>query len=227
MKLILKPICLAAILLGAAGAAQAQSAGAWLLKVGATQISPEVTSDGLSAPSAPGATLNIKPDTELTGSLTYFYTEHCSIEGYFGMPFKHEIQGDGAFAGIGHLGKVKQVSPTLLAQYRFNPASETVRPYVGAGVTLTHFYGLEGSGALTAATNPGGGVPTKITLGSSTKLALSTQVGFNVKVKEGWFVDASVMKTFISNTANLSTGQSIKMKLDPLSVGFAIGYQFK
>ncbi|HET8693340.1 MAG TPA: OmpW family outer membrane protein [Aquabacterium sp.] len=226
MKLILKPICLAAILLGAAGAAQAQSAGAWLLKVGATQISPQVSSDGLSAPSSPGATLNIKPDTELTGSLTYLYTEHCSIEAYFGMPFKHEIQGDGAFAGIGHIGKVKQVSPTLLAQYRFNPANETVRPYVGVGATLTYFYGLEGSGALTAATNPGGS-PTQISLGARKKLALSTQVGFNVKVKEGWFVDASVMKTFISNTAYLSTGQSIKMKLDPLSVGFAIGYQFK
>lgn len=226
MKLILKPICLAAIMLGAAGAAQAQSAGAWLLKVGATQISPEVTSDGLSAPSSPGATLNVKPDTELTGSLTYLYTEHCSIEAYFGMPFKHEIVGDGAFAGIGHLGKVKQVSPTLLAQYRFNPANERVRPYVGVGATLTYFYGLEGSGALTAATNPGGS-PTQISLGARKKLALSTQVGFNVKVKEGWFVDASVMKTFISNTAYLSTGQSIKMKLDPLSVGLAIGYQFK
>ncbi|HET8869341.1 MAG TPA: OmpW family outer membrane protein [Aquabacterium sp.] len=225
MKLIFKPVCAVAFLMAASGSVYAQSAGTWLFKVGANQIAPNVSSGELSAPSTPGTRLNVGPDTELIGSLAYMYTDHCSIEGYFGMPYKHEIHGDGAFAGIGHLGKVRQVSPTVFGQYRFNEAADTVRPYFGLGITLAYFYGLEGSGALTGATNPGG-PPTQISLGARKKLALSPQVGINVKVKDRWFVDVAVVKTIISNTAYLSTGQSINVKLDPVSVGVSLGYQF-
>lgn len=225
MTHLIKPISVAIALVCAASLAQAQSAGTWLVKIGANQIAPDVSSGDLSAPSTPGSKVDVDADIEAIGSVTYMYTNHFSVEGYFGMPYKHDVMGAGAMAAVGRIGQVKQVSPTLFAQYRANEATDAVRPYVGLGLTFAYFYGTEGSGALTATTNPGG-PPTKLTLEKRAKLALSPQVGVSIKVKDQWFVDASIIKTIISNTAHLSTGQSVKVKLDPVSIGFSIGRAF-
>lgn len=206
--------------------AQAQSAGTWMVKIGANQIAPQVESGDLSAPSIAGSKVDIAADIEPIVSLTYLYSDHVSVEAFAGLPYVHDIRGDGAMADVGRIGQVKQISPTVFAQYRANSPTSAFRPYVGLGLTLAHFYGLEGSGALTAVTNPGGGVPTTLNLDSRTKLALSTQLGASFRTNQHWYVDMAVIKTFISNTARLSTGQSVKLKLDPLSVGLSLGYEF-
>lgn len=213
--------CAMAIAVGA----HAQSAGTRMVKVGANQIAPQVTSGDLSAPSVAGSKVDIAADTESIVSLTYMYTDQVSVEAFAGLPYVHDIRGDGAMADVGRIGQVKQVSPTVFAQYRANAPTAPFRPYVGLGLTLAHFYGLEGSGTLTAVTNPGG-EPTKLSLDSRTKLALSTQLGASFRTNQRWFFDVAVIKTFISNTARLSTGQAVKLKLDPLSVGLSMGYEF-
>lgn len=218
-----------AVMVGAmalAGGAQAQSAGAWMVKFGANQIAPQVKSGDLSAPSVAGSKVDIAADTEPIVSLTYMYSDHVSAEVFAGLPYVHDIRGDGAMADVGRIGQVKQVSPTVFAQYRANNPNAAFRPYVGLGLTLAHFYDLEGSGTLTAVTNPGSGVSTKLSLDSRTKLALSTQVGASFRTNQHWYFDVAVIKTFISNTARLSTGQAVKLKLDPLSVGLSLGYEF-
>lgn len=225
MKHIIKITCVSVAMVCLASGAHAQSAGTWMVKVGANQIAPDVSSGNLSAPSTPGSKVDVDADIQAIGSVIYMYTNHLSVEGYFGLPYKHDVMGAGAMAGVGRIGQVKQVSPTVFAQYRANEATDAVRPYVGLGLTLAYFYGIEGSGALTAVTNPGG-PPTQLSLAKRTKLALSPQVGVSVKVKDQWFVDASIIKSIISNTARLSTGQSVKLKLDPVSIGISIGRSF-
>lgn len=207
--------------------AHAQSTGSWVIKAGANRIAPQVDSGDLSAPSSPGSKVDIGANTQLIGSLTYYYSERCTVEGYFGLPYEHDVLGDGAMADVGRIGTVKQVSPTVFGQYRFLDSSRMVRPYVGIGLTIAHFYDIEGSGRLTAVTNPGGGVPTKLSLASRTKVALSPQLGIQLKLGDRWFADASVIKSFIRNRASLSTGQSVDVKLNPLSTNISIGYQFK
>lgn len=225
MKHIIKFSSVAVAMLCMVSGVQAQSAGTWMVKIGANQIAPDVSSGDLSSPSAPGSKVDVDANIEAIGSVTYMYTNHFSVEGYFGMPYTHDVVGAGSMAAVGRIGQVKQVSPTVFAQYRANEATDAVRPYVGLGLTFAYFYGTEGSGNLTAVTNPGG-PPTKLSLEKRAKLALSPQVGVSIKVKDQWFVDASIIKTIISNTAHLSTGQSVKVKLDPVSVGFSVGRTF-
>lgn len=225
MKPIFKTAALVAAAMFAVTSVHAQTAGSWLVKFGANQIAPDVKSEDLTAPSAPGSKVDVDANIQPIGSVAYMYSDNVSVEGYFGLPYEHDIVGAGAMAEVGRIGQVNQVSPTVFLQYRANDASSTVRPYVGLGVTLAYFYGMEGSAALTAVTNPGG-PPTKLSLDKRAKLALSPQLGISVKVKEGWFVDVAVIKTLISNTARLSTGQSVKVKLDPVSIGLAVGRQF-
>lgn len=205
------------------GAAQAQVAGDIMVKVGWNKIMPKVKSDDLTAPSLPGSKIDIKSASALFFTATYMITDDISVEALGGLPYKHDIVGAGAVAGVGKIGSVHQISPTVLLQYRFLAPDAPFRPYIGAGPTFAKFYGTRGSAALTAVTNPGG-PPT--TIGGDTEWGGTVQVGGNFKIDKRWFIDAAVLKTFISTKATLSTGQTTSAKLNPVAVNASIGYTF-
>ncbi len=209
--------------LAAQGAAHAQAAGSWMAKIGVNNINPQVSSGDLSAPSLPNTQIDVKDATSAIVTVTYMATDNISVEFYAGLPYKHDIVGAGAIAGIGKIGSVKQISPTLFGQYRFLAATSDFRPYVGVGVTYAHFYGEEGSASLTALTNAGG-PPTKLSAGSA--WGISPEIGATFRINDHWYVDGAVIKTYIKNTTSLSTGQQIDVNLDPLSVNLSIGYRF-
>jgi len=213
----------AAVALCGAGAAQAQAAGEVLVKLGWNKIMPKVKSDDLTAPSLPGSQIDIKSASALFFTAAYMITDDISVEALGGLPYKHDIVGAGAVAGVGQIGSIHQISPTLLLQYRFMAADAALRPYVGAGPTFAKFYGSKGSAELTAVTNPGG-PPT--TIGGDTEWGGTVQAGANYKIDKHWFVDAAVLKTFISTKATLSTGQETKARLNPVSINASIGYAF-
>ena len=212
----------------AAGAAQAQVAGTMSLKLGVNQITPHVTSDDLTAPALPGSKIDIKSASSLLLTATYSFTDAVTLELLAGLPYKHDIVGAGAIAGVGKIGSIQQISPTLVLQYRLLGAESTFRPYVGAGLTYAMFYGSEGSATLTALTNPGG-QPTLI--GSDKSMGYTVQLGGTVKIDSHWYADISVLKTYVATTAPIDTapvnnGQSIHAKLDPMSANLSIGYRF-
>jgi outer membrane protein len=213
----------ATVALCGAGAAQAQAAGDVLIKLGWNKIMPKVKSDDLTAPSLPDSKINIKSASALFFTATYMITQDISVEALGGLPYKHDIVGAGAVAGVGQIGSIHQISPTVLLQYRFLAADGPFLPYVGAGPTFAKFYGSKGSAALTAVTNPGG-PPT--TIGGDTEWGSTIEAGANYKIDKHWFVDAAILKSFISTKATLSTGQSTSAKLDPISVNASIGYTF-
>ena len=206
-----------------AGAAQAQVAGDVLVKLGWNKIMPKVRSEDLTAPSLPGSKIDLKSASALFFTATYMITDDISVEALGGLPYKHDIIGAGAVAGVGKIGSIHQVSPTLLLQYRFLAADAPFRPYIGAGPTFAKFYGSKGSAALTAVTNPGGPATT---IGGDTEWGGTVQAGANYKIDKHWFLDAAILKTFISTKATLSTGQSTSAKLNPIAINASIGYTF-
>lgn len=211
------------VLAAAAAGAQAQSAGTWMIKLGVNNINPQVRSGDLSAPSLPDTKIDVKDATSAIVTLTYMYTDNLSFELYGGLPYKHDVVGDGSISGVGKIGSLKQISPTLFGQYRFLAAEAPLRPYVGVGVTWAHFYDEQSSATMTALTNPGG-PPTRFS--ASSAWGVSPEVGATFRINDRWYVDGAVIKTFIRNTATLSTGQSIDVHLDPISVNLSIGYRF-
>lgn len=213
----------AALALGAAPA-QAQSAGQWLVKVGVNQIAPQVDSSALTAPSQPGTRVDVRAATSLILTGAYMLTDHVSVEAYGGLPYRHDIVGDGAIAGVGKIGSTRQISPTVALQYRFLAPDSAVRPYVGLGATYAYFYGEQGSGTLTALTQPGSGVATRLSVDAA--WGLTTQAGATWRINDRWFVDTSVFKTWLKTTTSLSTGQTIQTRLDPLSLGVSVGYRY-
>ncbi len=206
-----------------AGAAHAQAAGDVMVQIGWDKIMPKVKSGDLSQPSLPGTKIDIRSASALFATLTYMVTGDISVEVLGGAPYKHDVVGAGAASGLGKIGTVHQIAPTLLLQYRFLPADAPWRPYVGAGPTFAKFYDAKGSAVLTQVTNPGG-PPTRISTDSAWGGTL--QAGANYKFDKHWFVDASILKTFISTKATLSTGQSASARLDPVAINASVGYTF-
>lgn len=214
----------AAAALLAAGSAFAQSAGSIVVYGGAVQINPQVESGDLSAPSLPGTKVDVKKASQFAGGITYYWTDNISIDLPISAPFKHDVVGDGAIAGVGKLGTVKSLPMTLLGQYRFGEANSTFRPFIGAGITYGKFFKPKATATLSGIT---GGTPSNPTLLSmKSKLGTTLELGGAYNITHDWSASLSVTKTFIKTTGSLSTGQTIETTLDPVSIKFGVGYRF-
>ena len=217
-------IIAAAAALAACGLASAQSAGSWLARVGVTHLAPDVNSGNLSAPSFPNTKVDAKSNTQLGGGITYMLTDNLAVDVPLATPFKHDLSGDGAIAGVGKLGSTKAIPATLMMQYRFNEANAAFRPYVGLGVTYAYFYDEKTTATLNGLT--GGTLANPTTAKVDNKFGALAQLGFVYNFNERWFVDASYSKSFLKTKIHLSSGQSINVKLDPNVFALAVGYRF-
>jgi outer membrane protein len=222
MKTHMKFLAIAIAALAAQGAL-AQSQGSWMVRAGATTIKPQVSSGDLSPPGIAGSKLDVGSASQLTGGITYMYTDNISVDLPLALPFAHKLYGAGVMQGVGQVAEVNALPLTVSLQYRFMDAKSAFRPYVGLGATYAYFFGESGTGALTATTNPGG-PPTTVKVQS--KFTLTPQIGITMAVNDRWFVDAYYSMSKLSTSATLSTGQSIDMALDPISYGLSVGYKF-
>lgn len=203
--------------------ATAQQAGGFSASIGLTQISPSVSSGNLSAPSLPGTQVSITNSTRLTGAVNYMLNDNIALHVPIGFGFKHSVNGAGAISGVGKLADTKALPITLIGQYRFLDTNALFRPYVGAGASYVKFYNTDGTGVLTALTNPGGPATG---LSFKSKLAPTFQLGGIINLSDRWYVDASYSKTLIKTRGTLTTGQTIDVKLDPNAYTLQVGYKF-
>lgn len=216
-------VAVLALALGMSASASAQTAGTWMAKVGYNQITPQVSSGDLSAPAFPGTKTDIKKASAPIFTVAYMYTDNMSVELALGTAYKHDLIGDGAISGVGKIGTVEQLPPTVFAQYRFMQAKSAFRPYVGLGLTYAMFQKETGSAALTATTNTGG---TPTTFKVDNAWGVTPQVGVTYAINDKWFLDSSFSKTYIKTKTTLSTGQTQDIRLDPISFSVSVGYSF-
>ena len=228
MKYQLKFLAVAAAAL-MAGSVFAQSAGTWMVRAGATTVAPVGPSENLSAPSlyilgsSTGSQTNSASSTQLAGGISYMLTDNVALDLPLAMPFHHKLYGAGALEGVGQIGEVQALPMTIFLQYRFLEAKAKFRPYVGLGATYAYFFKEQGSGTLTALTNPGGS-PTKLSVES--KFTLTPEIGATLALDEKWFMDVFYSKSSLKTRTTLSTGQTVDAALNPASYGIAIGCKF-
>ena len=197
-------IIAAAAALAACELASAQSAGSWLARVGVTHLAPDVNSGNLSAPSFPNTKVDAKSNTQLGGGITYMLTDNLAVDVPLATPFKHDLTGDGAIAGVGKLGSTKAIPATLMMQYRFNEANAAFRPYVGLGVTYAYFYDEKTTATLNGLT--GGTLANPTTAKVDNKFGALAQLGFVYNFNERWFVDASGVVAQMPVAAEVGSG---------------------
>lgn len=204
--------------------AQAQTAGSWLVRVGATNVTPKVSSGDLTAPTLPGTKVSVGGSTRLSGGITYMVDNNIAVDLPLALPFTSKLSGDGALDGVGKLGDTKVLPITLFGQWHFLESKDKFRPYVGLGLTYAKFYDTRATSTLSAVT--GGSPSNPTTMSIQSKWAPTFQVGAKIALDERWFVDAHYAHTQLSNRTTLSTGQTIDVKLNPSIFALALGYRF-
>jgi len=190
-----------ALSMGFAGTANAFEPGDWLVRVGASYVSPASDNhDVVSVESATSATINF----------SYMMTDVWALELLAAYPFKHDLElQDGT-----KIGSTKLLPPTFSLQYHFSP-TEQFQPYVGVGINYASFSSEKTQGALEGV---------DLNLGGSWGLA--GQIGFDVMFNDDWFFNLDVRYIDIDTKAELDGVSIGKVEIDPWIFGGHIGYRF-
>jgi outer membrane protein len=207
-KLIRSSLIAAATLACAAAPALA---GDFMLRARALRLEPANQNTADAVISRDSISVNSKYIWELDAS--YFITPNFAFELIATTPQKQTVRDD--VDGLGELGTLRHLPPTLTAQYHFAPTNPIVRPYVGFGVNYTHF----------SAVNLNNVVPLDI---KNHSWGTAFQIGADFPLTGNWSLNVDFKKIDIRTDVSLaSTGQKLGMvKIDPVLFGLGIGYRF-
>lgn len=169
----------------------------WMMRVRAIDIKPDASSSL--------AGLDVSSEWVPEVDFTYFVTPNIGVELILATS-RHEV----TLAGVGSLGKVNALPPTVTVQYHFNPTS-TIKPYVGAGVNYTRFYNVDLPGFKLDNNSFGGAL----------------QAGVDIAVSKNGYLNLDVKKIWIDTTVKDSATGATVTNLDINPVVWGIGYGFR
>ncbi|MBO6534174.1 MAG: OmpW/AlkL family protein [Allomuricauda sp.] len=201
-------------LLGLSNFAMAQDApadngGTWQFRLRGIVISPDESADI----EAIGGDVDISTAVVPELDITYFFNENWSMELILGTA-KHDVKAVETAAGEIDLGSVWLLPPTLTGQYHFTGGNFV--PYVGAGVNLTLFYGVDEG-------------PVVDDIEYDTAVGFALQSGFDYMLNDKWFLNFDVKKLFLNTTATVNATTALGATVDadvdinPWIFGFGVG----
>ncbi|PAR53820.1 outer membrane protein OmpW [Vibrio metoecus] len=194
----------------------AHQEGDVIVRVGVASVVPNDSSDKILGSQSE---LAVNSNTQLGLTLGYMFTDNISFEVLAATPFSHKISTD--LLGLDDIAETKHLPPTFMVQYYFGESGSTFRPYVGAGLNYTTFFD-EGF-------NSTGNNATLTDLKLDDSWGLAANAGFDYKLNESWFLNASVWYANIETTASYKFGgaaQSTDVKINPWVFMIAGGYTF-
>lgn len=215
IKQTVSAIALIPCLLQSASADQ----GDWLVRLRGIVVAPTESSSAV-LPSFPGGNVGVENAVVPELDFTYFITNNIGAELILATS-PHDLVGEGDLAGLGDIGDIMALPPTLTFQYHFNPDG-IIRPYAGVGVNYTIFYSEDATSSLVNAVGP-----TTIDLEDSVGVAF--QFGVDYQLTERWFLNADIKYIQMETTATLNSNGAINkvdVDLDPIVAGIGAGFRF-
>ncbi|MFA3778909.1 outer membrane protein OmpW [Yersinia sp. 1652 StPb PI] len=194
-------------------AASAHQAGDYIFRAGTATVRPNAGSDDVLGYGSFKADNN----TQLGLTFSYLITDNIGVELLAATPFRHKI----GLEATGTIAEVKQLPPTLMAQYYFRDKQDKLRPYLGIGLNYTTFFDEKFNN-----TGQGAGL-TDLSVKDSWGIA--GQAGMDYMVSENWMLNMSVWWMNIETDVKFKAGgeeQSIHTRLDPWVFMFGAGYRF-
>lgn len=216
MNLPLRAPALAATLLIACAAAQAQQDVKNIVKVGVTRYDTNAKTNGISGIGVPAGA-----DIETTDATTAIFVyerlinPNLGVELVLGIPprIKANAKGSVAFLGDDVLS-AKNVAPTLLVNWHFGQPGDTWRPYVGAGINYTKFANVKSK------------LADDVEMGDSVGLAV--QAGIDYKLSPQWSLFGSVARVDVKSKVVAAGATVLTTKVDfrPIVYSFGVAYSF-
>lgn len=183
-------------------------AGDMMVRMRALSVMP----DESGTPSTVGGDVKLNNTSVPEIDFSYFFNEHFALELILATT-THKASAVGTSLGNLDLGDVSLLPPTLLAQYHHDFGN--FKPYIGAGLNYTMFYGADP------------GVAKSVRYDNS--MGYAFQVGADYKIAERVYLNFDIKKLYVSTdvTVNTTSGKvKADVDIDPLIVGMGIGYRF-
>ncbi|MER9151811.1 OmpW family protein [Mesorhizobium opportunistum] len=193
-----------------AGASVTEAPSPWQIRLRALGV---ITEDSGYVNAVPGSGLSYSDTVTPELDISYFFTDNIAAELILGTTYAN-IEGHGTIGGLGDVGKVWLLPPTLTLQYHFTDLG-AFKPYVGAGVNYTIFYNQDAGSA--------DALMVKNTFGTA------LQVGFDYMVDQHWGFNFDVKKLFLKPDFEVTVNgakQTGKAELDPWLIGAGVTYRF-
>jgi len=192
----------------------------WQIRLRALWVKPE---NGGSVNGVLGSDLSYSDSVIPELDITYYFTKNIAAELVLGTT-RSTITGEGAIAGLGEVGKVWILPPTLTLQYHFTDFGP-FKPYIGAGVNYTVFYNQSVENPLRPS------LPlyfSNIDVNDAWGLAL--QAGFDWMFDKHWGINFDVKKIFLEPSFTLTTVGGARLTggadLNPWLIGGGVTYRF-
>lgn len=190
------------------------SDGNWMIRVRGIGILPDTdASVSVGGVATPGNGLDIDDRIVPELDFTYFLTSNLAVELVLALS-KHDVTGTGGLAGV-DVGDFYIIPPHLMLQYHFD-LGNGLKPYIGAGVNYSIIFN-EGNGAGFNGLDIDNG------------FGFALQAGIDIQVKENWYMNVDVKKTWLNVDAKTNLGATpvrADIDVDPWVVGVGLGYRF-
>jgi outer membrane protein len=152
--------------------------GPWLVRGRLLAVLPD---EGASV-TVLGGDLEIEDQFVPELDITYFFDKHWAAELILAVT-PHEITHTPTGLDI---GEVWLLPPTLTVQYHFQPDDPDFRPYIGAGVNYTMFFGHDDAD------------PAILDADFDSSVGFALQAGFDIPIDEHWSINVDVKKVWIN-----------------------------
>ena len=203
-KLLLSFIAIALISLSVTAQEKSDDFKKWQARFRVITIIPDVSDD------IDGANVDVSTAVVPELDFTYFFTKNWAAELILGTA-KHDVDVD--LGGGIDLGHVWLLPPTLNLQYHFNGTA--VKPYLGAGINYTIFYGVD-EGDVAG-------------MDYDNAVGFSMQAGLDYDLNEKWFLNLDIKKLLLKTDVKVDTGEGIlpvEVDINPLIIGVGVGMRF-
>ncbi|MFS7250522.1 outer membrane protein OmpW [Rahnella rivi] len=193
--------------------ANAHQAGDVIFRVGTATVRPTEGSDNVLGLGS----FDINNNTQMGMTLGYMFTDNIGVELLAATPFQHKV----GLKSTGTIAEVKQLPPSLMAQYYFGDKLDKLRPYLGVGINYTTFYDTN--------FNQTGRDAGLSDLSVKDSWGVATQAGLDYNLDENWLINMSVWWMDIDTEVKFKAGgeqQNINTRIDPWVFMFGVGYRF-
>ena len=210
---VLNCVVAAAAVLGCSAVLAQQAEGNWMMRVRVVDIQPVKKSDAIGALSIPADAVYVDNKAIPEVDFSYFFSKNLAAELILTYPQKL----DAMVKGVGKVGDLDALPPTLTLQYHFSPDT-AFRPYVGAGINLT-FFSKVSLPVVNALTHANATIDN-----SSTGGAL--QLGFDYKVAQNSYINVDIKKVYMNTDLKVNGTKVSTLTVNPLLVGVGYGFKF-
>lgn len=201
------------------GVASAHQAGDVIVRAGGVFVSANSESTSVTSPEV---RLDVKDNAQLGLTGTYMFTDHIGLELLAATPFSHKITARvpalGADANLGEVVKLKQLPPSLYAQYYFLDKDAGSRPYIGAGLNYTRFFNAK-------SLNP---AVTNLQV-KKHSFAPVVNAGIDIKLTDNLYLNTAMWYTHIKTKAKfdaLGLSHEVDVRLNPFVFFAGLAYSF-